>query len=62
MLITVEDYNREIDRLEKELAALLHTPASAKQRRDMTKHLFRLKKELGEAIKNMRKRAEQANK
>lgn len=54
MLITVEDYSREIDRLEKELSASLHTPTSAKQRRDMTKHLFRLKKELGEAMKNMR--------
>lgn len=54
MLITVEDYSREIDRLEKELSASLHTPTSAKQRRDMTKHLFRLKRELGEAMKNMR--------
>lgn len=47
---TIEEYNAEISELE---AALLK-PASPKRRHDMLVHLARLKKEIGDYMRNMR--------
>ena len=47
---TIEEYNAEISALEAELLK----PASPKRRHDMLVHLARLKKEIGDYMRNMR--------
>lgn len=47
---TIEEYNAEISALEAELLK----PASLKRRHDMLVHLARLKKEIGDYMRNMR--------
>lgn len=52
MLITVTDYNNEINRVQ----TVLDKTASPKQRRDYGKYLNRLKRELGDAQERERRR------
>ena len=47
---TIEEYNAEISALETELLK----PASPKRRHDMLVHLARLKKEIGDYMRNVR--------
>lgn len=52
MLITVTDYNNEINRVQTALAKT----SSPKQRRDYEKYLNRLKRELGDAQEREKRR------
>lgn len=52
MLITVTDYNNEINRVQ----AALDKSTSPKQRHDYNKYLARLKKELHSALESERRR------
>lgn len=50
MLITVTDYNNEINRVQ----TVMDKTSSPKQRRDYGKYLNRLKKEIGDYMRNTR--------
>lgn len=52
MLITVTDYNNEINRVQ----TAMDKTSSPKQRRDYGKYLNRLKRELGDAQERERRR------
>lgn len=52
MLITVTDYNNEINRVQ----TAMDKTSSQKQRRDYEKYLNRLKRELGDAQERERRR------